>query len=155
MFVVFVSFDVNSELFQQSWTPGKKKKSLNSLNAIPGNLERPVVNCLVPMMCSFPAFTLFIYYQCFQWFLLCGKQIFGSTYLRKTNKTSNTTKPMFKDFQKNPENQIASTKFLTASHVMKVGEGWDYCRSFNQGNGSEWKKIFGKGPKLIIAPHGK
>ena len=30
---------------------------------------------------------------------------------------------MFKDFQKNPENQIASTKFLTASHVMKVGEG--------------------------------
>ena len=107
------------------------------------------------MMCSFPAFTLFMYYQCFQWFLLCGKQIFGSIYLRKTNKTSNTTKPMFKYFQKNPENKIASTKFSTASHVIKVGEGWDYCRSFNQGNGSEWKKIFGKGIKLIIAPHGK
>ena len=54
-----LSFDVNSELFQQSWTPGKKK-SLNSLNTIPGNLERPVVNCLMQWCVLF----LLLHFSC-------------------------------------------------------------------------------------------
>ena len=59
------------------------KKSLDSLNTIPGNLENQVVNQLVSVMSSFPVFILFIFHQCFQWLLLLGKQIFGSIYLRK------------------------------------------------------------------------
>ena len=62
---------------------------------------------------------------------------------------------MFKDFQKNPWDQISSTKFLTSSHDMKLGEGWDYCRSFNQCDSAGWKKIFGKATELIVAPPGK
>ena len=78
-----LSTDANSEQFQHNWTPAKKKKkSLHSLNTIPGNLENQVVNHLVSVM-SFPVFILFIFHQCFQWLLLLGKQIFGSIYLRK------------------------------------------------------------------------
>lgn len=96
-------------------------KRLNSLNTITGNLGRQVVNPLV-VNSSFPVFIPFIFHQCLQWFLLHGKQIFGSICLRKINKTSDTIKPMFKDFQRNPD-QISSTKFLTSSRDMKLGEG--------------------------------
>ena len=100
----------------------KKKKRLNSLNIITGNLGRQVVNPLV-VNSSFPVFIPFIFHQCLQWFLLHGKQIFGSFCLRKVIKTSDTIKPMFKDCQKNPERRISSTKFLTSSHDMELGEG--------------------------------
>lgn len=100
----------------------KKKKRLNSLNTITGNLGRQVVNPLV-VNSSFPVFIPFIFHQCLQWFLLHGKQIFGSFCLRKVSKTPDTIKRMFKDFQKNPEDCISSTKFLTSSRDMELGEG--------------------------------
>ena len=59
------------------------KKSLDSLNTVPGNLENQVVNQLVPVMWSFPVFILIIFHQRFRWLLLLGKQIFESIYLRK------------------------------------------------------------------------
>ncbi|EFB24734.1 hypothetical protein PANDA_001523 [Ailuropoda melanoleuca] len=41
-------------------------------------------------------------------YCLLGKQTFGSTNLRKTYKMSDAMKPIFKDFQGNPEDQNAN-----------------------------------------------
>ena len=48
-----LSTDANSEQFQQNWTTGNKKKSLDPLNTVPGNLETQVGNQLVSVVCSF------------------------------------------------------------------------------------------------------
>lgn len=67
------------------------------------------------------AFIVSVFYQLFSVNTASlKKQTLGSTQLRKTYKISDTKKPIFKAFQGNPEDQMASTMFLPAGPAVKL-----------------------------------